>query len=45
VIEYRDKLVEEMGARLIVASVQDSIDTGRVTEEKGPRASRNRLQS
>jgi sulfate adenylyltransferase subunit 2 len=45
VIEYRDKLVEELGARLIVASVQDSIDRGRVTEEKGPRASRNRLQS
>jgi sulfate adenylyltransferase subunit 2 len=45
VIEYRDKLVEEMGARLIVASVQNSIDNGRVTEEKGPRASRNRLQS
>src|SRR4029079_14970699 len=34
-----------MGARLIVASVQDSIDNGRVTEEKGPRAARNRLQS
>ncbi len=45
VIEYRDKLVREMGARLIVASVQDSIDKGRVVEEKGPRASRNRLQS
>jgi len=45
VIEYRDRLVEEMGARLIVASVQDSIDNGRVTEETGPRASRNRLQS
>jgi sulfate adenylyltransferase subunit 2 len=45
VIEYRDRLVEEIGARLIVASVQDSIDNGRVTEEKGPRASRNRLQS
>jgi len=45
VIEYRDRLVDEMGARLIVASVQDSIDNGRVTEEKGPRASRNRLQS
>jgi sulfate adenylyltransferase subunit 2 len=45
VIEYRDKLVGEMGARLIVASVQDSIDKGRVVEEKGPRASRNRLQS
>jgi sulfate adenylyltransferase subunit 2 len=45
VIEYRDKVVAELGARLIVASVQDSIDNGRVTEEKGPRASRNRLQS
>jgi sulfate adenylyltransferase subunit 2 len=45
VIEYRDRLVEEMGARLIVASVQDSIDKGRVVEETGPRASRNRLQS
>jgi sulfate adenylyltransferase subunit 2 len=45
VIEYRDRLVDEMGARLIVASVQDSIDKGRVTEESGPRASRNRLQS
>ena len=45
VIEYRDKLVEEIGARLIVASVQDSIDSGRVTEENGPRSSRNRLQS
>jgi sulfate adenylyltransferase subunit 2 len=45
VIEYRDRLVDEMGARLIVASVQDSIDTGRVVEETGPRASRNRLQS
>jgi sulfate adenylyltransferase subunit 2 len=45
VIEYRDQLVEELGARLIVASVQESIDTGRVVEETGPRASRNRLQS
>jgi sulfate adenylyltransferase subunit 2 len=45
VIEYRDRLVSEMGARLIVASVQDSIDNGRVVEETGPRASRNRLQS
>ncbi len=45
VIEYRDKMVGDLGARLIVASVQDSIDDGRVIEEKGPRASRNRLQS
>ena len=45
VIEYRDRMVEELGAQLIVASVQESIDNGRVVEEKGPRASRNRLQS
>jgi sulfate adenylyltransferase subunit 2 len=45
VIEYRDRLVAEAGAELIVASVQESIDKGRVTEETGPRASRNRLQS
>jgi sulfate adenylyltransferase subunit 2 len=45
VIEYRDRFVEAVGAELIVASVQDSIDEGRVTEETGPRASRNRLQS
>jgi sulfate adenylyltransferase subunit 2 len=45
VVEYRDRMVEDMGARLVVASVQDSIDNGRVVEESGPRASRNRLQS
>ena len=45
VIEYRDRMVADMGARLVVASVQDSIDSGRVVEESGPRASRNRLQS
>ena len=45
VIEYRDRMVEDTGTKLIVARVQDSIDQGRVTEEKGPRASRNRLQS
>jgi sulfate adenylyltransferase subunit 2 len=45
VIEFRDKLVEELGADLIVASVQEAIDEGRVVEEKGPRASRNRLQT
>tara|TARA_B100000953_G_scaffold100270_1_gene82368 strand:+ start:585 stop:1538 length:954 start_codon:yes stop_codon:yes gene_type:complete len=44
VIEYRDQLIKELGARLVVASVQKSIDEGRVAEEKGPRASRNRLQ-
>jgi sulfate adenylyltransferase subunit 2 len=45
VIDYRDRMVAEVGADLIVASVQESIDHGRVVEEKGPRASRNRLQS
>ena len=45
VLAYRDGLIEEIGARLIVASVQASIDRGRVVEERGPRASRNRLQS
>ncbi len=44
-IEFRDRRVAELGERLIVASVQDSIDSGRVTEESGPRASRNRLQT
>jgi sulfate adenylyltransferase subunit 2 len=45
VIEFRDRAVEQAGARLVVASVQESIDAGRVTEETGPRASRNRLQT
>ncbi len=45
VLEYRDRRVAELGARLVVASVQESIDQGRVTEETGPRASRNRLQT
>lgn len=45
VIEFRDRRVAELGAKLVVASVQDSIDQGRVTEEKGRRASRNRLQT
>ncbi len=45
VIEYRDRRVAELGERLIVASVQESIDSGRVVEETGPRASRNRLQT
>jgi sulfate adenylyltransferase subunit 2 len=42
---YRDELVKEIGARLIVGSVQKSIDIGRVIEEKGPNASRNTLQT
>ena len=44
-IEFRDRRVRELGERLLVASVQDSIDQGRVSEETGPRASRNRLQT
>ncbi len=45
VIEFRDRRVAELGERLIVASVQASIDAGRAVEETGPRASRNRLQT
>lgn len=44
-IEFRDSFVKEIGAKLIVASVQDSIDQGRAVEEKGPNPSRNSLQS
>ena len=42
---YRDRFVDLLGARLVVGSVQDSIDRGRVLEEKGPYASRNVLQT
>jgi sulfate adenylyltransferase subunit 2 len=45
VIEFRDSAVERLGVNLVVASVQDSIDRGRVVEDTGPRASRNRLQT
>ncbi len=45
VIEFRDRRVAETGVKLIVASVQDAIDSGKVVEETGPRASRNRLQT
>jgi len=45
VIEFRDRRAAELGERLIVANVQDSIDAGRVVEERGPRASRNKLQT
>ena len=44
-LDYRDALVKRLDARLIVGSVQESIDTGRVKEEKGYNASRNRLQT
>lgn len=45
VIAYRDQLVADLGLDLVVGSVQDAIDDGRVVEETGPRASRNRLQT
>ena len=45
VLDFRDRRVAELGIRLIVASVQDAIDDGRVTEESGRWASRNRLQT
>ena len=44
-LTFRDRRVAELGERLIVASVQESIDRGRVTEQTGPRASRNQLQT
>ena len=44
-LTFRDNLVEQVGARLIVRYVQDSIDQGRVVEETGPYASRNGLQT
>jgi len=45
VLAFRDKRVAELGVKLLVASVQEAIDSGRVTEETGPRASRNQLQT
>lgn len=44
-LDYRDELVERIGARLIVGSVQEAIDQGRIVEEKGYNASRNFLQT
>ena len=44
-LEFRDRRVAELGVRLVVASVQASIDAGRVAEETGRHASRNRLQT
>jgi sulfate adenylyltransferase subunit 2 len=45
VIAFRDSSVERLDVNLVVASVQESIDAGRVVEDTGPRASRNRLQT
>ena len=44
-LEYRDKLVEQFGAKLVIGSVQEAIDQGLVAEEKGFNASRNGLQT
>lgn len=44
-IEYRDDFIGSLGAELVIASVQDAIDAGKVVEEKGPYASRNSLQT
>jgi len=44
-LDYRDKLMKDSGTKLLVAYVQDSIDRGRVVEEKGVNASRNVLQT
>lgn len=44
-MEFRDGLVERLNARLVVGSVQETIDSGRVKEESGVHASRNRLQT
>jgi sulfate adenylyltransferase subunit 2 len=45
VIDFRDRRAAELGLRLVVASVQESIDAGRAVEEKGRWASRNKLQT
>jgi sulfate adenylyltransferase subunit 2 len=45
VLAFRDRRVTELGERMIVASVQESIDSGRAVEETGPGSSRNRLQT
>lgn len=44
-LQYRDKLVKQFGAKLVIGSVQDTIDQGLVAEEKGFNASRNGLQT
>ncbi|TXH55737.1 MAG: sulfate adenylyltransferase subunit CysD [Bacteroidia bacterium] len=44
-IEYRDKMVERLGEKLIIGLVQQSIDEGKVIEQRGKNASRNPLQT
>jgi sulfate adenylyltransferase subunit 2 len=45
VLEFRDRRVQELGVKLVVASVPDAIAAGKLVDETGPRASRNRLQT
>src|SRR5512133_249118 len=45
VIEFRDRMVERLGERLVIASVEESIRQGRGVGAPGPRASRTRLQT
>ncbi len=45
ILAFRDDTVARLGARLVIASVQDDIDAGRAVEDRGARASRNRLQT
>ena len=45
VIEFRDRMIEKIGEKLIVGHVQDAIDSGKVIEQKGKNASRNALQT
>src|SRR3954447_16653023 len=45
VVTFRDSSVARLEVTLVVASVQEPIDAGRVVEETGPNASRNRLQT
>lgn len=44
-LTFRDRFVQDLGLRLVIGSVQDSIDQGRVREESGPSSSRNSLQT
>ncbi len=44
-LDYRDKLMQDTGTKIVIASVQESIDKGRVAEEQGINASRNKLQT
>src|SRR5579862_6183603 len=44
-IDYRDRMIERIGEKLIVGYVQDDIDSGKVVEQKGKNASRNQLQT